>query len=90
MQTMTIEQAIRLLDPKTTREEILRIGFEAGHRGARAGIEAVEEACKIACEAMMVYERAIKDVVRLSTENSELKEEIKRLKAERGDIENVE
>jgi hypothetical protein len=87
---MTIEQAIRLLDPKTTREETLRIGFEAGHRGAKAGIKAVEEAYKLACEAMMIYDRAIKDVVRLSTENSELKEEIGRLRAERGDIENVE
>lgn len=80
---MTIDEAIRILDKKTSAtalreyDEIIRYTV-------------VEEACKIACEAMMIYDRAIKDVVRLSTEISELKEEIERLRAERGDIENVE
>ena len=80
---MTIDEAIRILDKKTSAEalreydEIIRYTV-------------VEKACKIACEAMMIYDRAIKDVVRLSTENSELKEEIERLRTERGGIENVE
>ena len=77
---MTIEQAIRLLDPKTTREEILRIGAEAGHRGARAGVEAVEEACKLACECMAVYDRAIQDNVKLTVENNELRPKTKSIK----------
>ena len=77
---MTIEQAIRLLDPKTTREEILRIGAEAGHRGARAGVKAVEEACKLACECMAVYDRAIQDNVKLTVENNELRAENEKYK----------
>jgi hypothetical protein len=77
---MTIEQAIKLLDPKTTREETLRIGFEAGYRGAKAGIKAVEEAYKLACECMAVCDRAIKDNVKLTVENNELRAEIERLK----------
>ena len=84
---MTIEQAIRLLDPKTTREEILSIGAEAGHRGARAGVEAVDEACKLACEIMRdhqttekAYQMAIEDDIKVTMENKRLKEEIERLK----------
>ena len=49
---MTIEQAIRLLDPKTTRDAIAEIEYKAGFNGKAESVKAVEKACKLACEIM--------------------------------------
>lgn len=77
---MTTEQAIKLLDPKTTGEAIAEIEYKAGFNGKAESIKAIEEACELACECMANYDRACKDVVRLSVENEELKAEIERLR----------
>lgn len=87
---MTIEQAIKILDYKTSKDELMRIEFLAGFEGEKAAHDAVNEACKLACEALAVYERAIKDDVELTVENNKLKEELERMRKERGEIENVE
>lgn len=87
---MTIDEAIRILDKKTSAnalreyDEIIRYTV-------------VEEACKIACEIMRdhqvtekAYQMAIDDDIKVTMENKRLKEEIERLRTERGEIENVE
>lgn len=49
---MTLEEAIRLLDPATTAEAIAEIKSYAGFTGKKAAIHAIEDACEIACEVM--------------------------------------
>lgn len=44
---MTLEEAIKLLHPNTTKEAIRRIEENGGD-----AIKAIEEACVIACEAL--------------------------------------
>lgn len=87
---MTIEQAIKILDYKTSRDELGRIELLAGLDGEKAVHDAVNEACSLACEALAAYEMAIKDNVELTTENNKLKNELERMRRERGEIENVE
>ena len=84
---MTIEQAIRLLDPKTTRDAIAEIEYKAGFNGKAESVKAVNEACKLACEIMRdhqetekAYQMAIEDDIKVTMENKRLKEEIERLK----------
>ena len=66
---MSIEQAIRILHPDTTREALAEIGYYAGFRSEEAELEAVKEACIVACEIMQKYLLRHK-------ENSEIKEKI--------------
>lgn len=87
---MTIEQAIKILDYRTSRDEIMRIEFTAGFNGEEAAHKAINEACALACTTMAVYERAIKDNVELTVENNKLKGELEHMRKERGEIENVE
>ena len=84
---MTIEQAIRLLDPKTTKDAIAEIEYKAGFNGKAESVKAVEEACKLACEIMRdhqvtekAYQMAIEDDIKVTMENKRLKEEIERLR----------
>lgn len=46
------EEAIRILDPKTTREALVEIEYRAGFNGQRAVMEAVNEACMMGAEAL--------------------------------------
>lgn len=49
---MTIEEAIRLLDPKTTREALAEIEYYGGFSGDVACVAAIEDACMLAVEAL--------------------------------------
>ena len=49
---MTIQEAIKILHPDTTRDALAEIEYYAGFNGREARIKAVEEACLIACDCM--------------------------------------
>lgn len=49
---MTLEEAIRLLDPKTSGEAIAEIEYYNGFSGKIAAIQAITDACVIAVDAM--------------------------------------
>lgn len=52
---MTIQEAIRLLDPTTTVEAIAEIEYYAGFSGRTAAIRAITDATVIACKIMREY-----------------------------------
>lgn len=52
---MTIKEAIRLLDPATTAEAISEIEYYGGFNGEIAAVQAVSDACEVACEIMRKY-----------------------------------
>lgn len=54
---MTIEEAIRILDPETTAEALAEIEYYAGFRGKEAEIKAVEDACILAVAAIREQEQ---------------------------------
>ena len=49
---MTIEQAIRILDPETTAKALAEIEYYAGFRGEAAVSKAVDDACILAVAAL--------------------------------------
>lgn len=49
---MTREEAIRILDPKTTAEALAEIEYYAGFRGEEAVAKAVGDACILAVAAL--------------------------------------
>lgn len=49
---MTTEEALRILDPETTREALAEYEYFGGFRGSEAGIAACDEACRVACAAL--------------------------------------
>lgn len=49
---MTTEEAIKILDPATSRDALWAIEYYAGFRGKEAKIVAVEEACRMAVKAL--------------------------------------
>ena len=49
---MTLDQAIRLIDPATTAEELERIYYYGGFHGNEATDAALNEAIRIALEVM--------------------------------------
>lgn len=49
---MTIDEAIRILDPKTTAEALAEVEYYGGFSGQEAVIKAVEDACMIAIAAL--------------------------------------
>ena len=51
---MTVEEAIRILDPKTSAEAIAEINYYTGFNRDKS-IEKVEEACVVACGVMREY-----------------------------------
>lgn len=52
---MTIEQAIRILDPATTAEALGEIDYYGGFHGHEKAVAACEEACRIAVRIMRKY-----------------------------------
>lgn len=52
---MTIEQAIRILDPETSLEALTEIEYYGGFKGKEKMLAACEEACRIACDIMRKY-----------------------------------
>lgn len=49
---MTTDEAIRILDPKTTADALAEIEYYGGFSGREAAVKAVEDACLLAIEAM--------------------------------------
>lgn len=54
---MTRKEAIRILDPATSRDALWEIEYYAGFEGKEAKIAAVEEACRMAVEALKGEQR---------------------------------
>lgn len=52
---MTINQAIRILDPATTAEELATIEYYGGLHGQEKMMAACDEACRIAVGTMRKY-----------------------------------
>ena len=55
--SMSIEEAIRILDPKTSADAIAEIEYYAGFNKGKA-IEKVNEACEVAWKIMKEYIRS--------------------------------
>ena len=53
---MTRKEAIWILDPETTGEEISKIEYYGGFRGRTAAVHAVSDACILAVEALREQE----------------------------------
>ena len=49
---MTNKEAIMLLNPKTTASALAEIEYYNGFKGKEACIEAIEDACRLAIEAL--------------------------------------
>ena len=54
---MTVEQAIRLLDPATTAAAIAEIEYYNGFSGRTAAVQAISHACELACKIMREHEQ---------------------------------
>ena len=52
MSKLSMADAIEILHPDTTAKKLIEIEYYHGFNGQKAKIEAVNEACLIACEAM--------------------------------------
>lgn len=52
---MTINQAIRILDPETTAEALGEIEYYGGLHGREKMVAACDEACRIAVQIMRKY-----------------------------------
>lgn len=55
---MRIEEAIQILDPKTSAEAIRNIEYYNGFSSDKAKIEAVNEACRLAVAALRAQQEA--------------------------------
>ena len=53
---MTINQAIRILDPETTAEELATIEYYGGLHGREKMVAACDEACRMAVEIMRQHQ----------------------------------
>ena len=58
---MTINQAIRILDPATTAEELATIEYYGGLNGREKMVAACDEACRVAVGIMRKYQEENKD-----------------------------
>ena len=58
---MTINQAIRILDPETTAEALAAIEYYGGLHGREKMVAACEEACRVAVGIMRKYQEENKD-----------------------------
>ena len=54
-QKMTIEEAIAILDPETSRAALFGYRYFGGFRGSEAVLAATEEACRVAVRVMREY-----------------------------------
>ena len=52
---MTINQAIRILDPEPTAEELAAIEYYGGLHGQEKIVAACDEACRVAVRIMRKY-----------------------------------
>lgn len=59
---MTINQAIRILDPATTAEELATIEYYGGLHGREKMVAACDEACRMAVGIMQKYQEEKKDI----------------------------
>lgn len=57
MDKLTISDAIQILDPKTTSDTLHEIEYYGGFSGKERAVEAVNQACKIACDIMCNYRK---------------------------------
>ena len=57
---MTICEAIRLLNPDTSAEAIAEIEYYGGFKGREKVLEAINEACRLACDIMSRYDDDMK------------------------------
>lgn len=57
---MTVSEAIRLLDPRTSAQAISEIEYYGGFKGRTKVLEAINEACNLACEIMRKHEDDMK------------------------------
>ena len=53
---MTIDEAIRILDPETTAEALAEIEYYNGFTGKTAAVQAVSDACVLAVDALREQE----------------------------------
>lgn len=53
---MTVSEAIKILDPSTSAEAIAEIEYYGGYKGHEKVLEAVDEACRLACRIMRQHE----------------------------------
>lgn len=49
---MTLERAIEILHPNTTRDALVEVEYYGGFNGREAMIKACEDACIVSCEVM--------------------------------------
>ena len=61
MSEMSIEEAIRILDPETSADAIAEIEYYAGFNKDKV-IEKVNEACEVACNVMKTYSDLIHSI----------------------------
>lgn len=59
---MTINQAIRILDPATTAQELATIEYYGGLHGREKMVAACDEACRVAVGIMQKYQEENKDI----------------------------
>lgn len=59
---MTIEQAIRILDPATTAKELATIEYYGGLHGRERMVAACDEACRVAVGIMRKYQEEHKNI----------------------------
>lgn len=59
---MTINQAIRILDPATTAEELAAIEYYGGLHGREKMVAACDEACRVVVGIMQKYQEENKDI----------------------------
>lgn len=52
---MTINDAIKILDPDTSAESIAEIKYYGGFAGRKKALESINEACRLACDIMRKY-----------------------------------
>ena len=74
MSEMSIEEAIRILDPETSADAIAEIKYYAGFNQDKA-IEKVEEACEVACSIMRSFEKLKKLYAKVCEQCDKLEKE---------------
>ena len=67
---MTNKEAIMLLNPKTTASALAEIEYYNGFKGKEACIEAIEDACRLAIEALEKQEPKRTTYIHLNTRHT--------------------
>lgn len=58
---MTMDEAIRILDPETSFDALAEIEYYGGFNGDKAKVEAVNDACRLAVDALRAQQEAEKN-----------------------------